>query len=70
MWAPNGTPAEVIARMNRELARVLALPATKARYADLGAEPVPLSTAEFKTLLVNEGKLLSALIKDQKIAVD
>lgn len=70
MWAPNGTPAEVIAHMNRELGKALALPVTKARYADLGAEPVPLSTAEFKTLLVNEGKLLSALIKDQKIAVD
>lgn len=70
MWAPNGTPPEVIARMNRELAKALALPVTKARYADLGAEAVPLSTAEFKTLLVDEGRLLSALIKDQKIAVD
>lgn len=70
MWAPNGTPAEVIAHMNRELGKALALPVTKARYADLGAEPVPLSTAEFKALLVNEGKLLAGLIKDQKIAVD
>lgn len=70
MWAPNGTPAEVIARMNRELGKALALPVTKARYADLGAEPVPLATAEFKALLASEGKLLSALIKEQKIAVD
>jgi len=70
MWAPNGTPPEVIARMNRELAKALALPATKSRYGDLGAEPVPLSTAEFKTLLAGEGKLLSTLIKEQKIAVD
>lgn len=70
MWAPNGTPPEVIARMNRELGKALALPTTKSRYADLGAEPVPLATAEFKTLLVNEGKLLSTLIKEQKIAVD
>lgn len=70
MWAPNGTPGEVIARMNRELGKALALPATKARYADLGAEPVPLTTAEFKTLLANEGKLLSTLIKEQKIAID
>lgn len=70
MWAPNGTPPEVIARMNRELGRALALPATKTRYADLGAEPVALSTAEFKTLLATEGKLLSTLIKEQKIAVD
>lgn len=70
MWAPNGTPADVMARMNRELSKALALPATKARYADLGAEPAPLTAAEFKTLLTNEGKVLSALIKEQKIAVD
>ena len=70
MWAPRGTPPEIIARMNRELAKALALPTTKSRYADLGAEPVPLDTAEFKTLLTNEGKLLSTLIKEQKIIVD
>jgi tripartite-type tricarboxylate transporter receptor subunit TctC len=70
MWAPNGTPPELVARMSRELGKALALPATKTRYGDLGAEPVPLSTAEFKTLLSEEGALLSKLIKDQKIAVD
>ena len=70
MWAPRGTPPEIIARMNRELAKALALPTTKSRYGDLGAEPVALETAEFKTLLANEGKLLSTLIKEQKIIVD
>lgn len=70
MWAPNGTPPELVARMSRELGKALALQATKTRYGDLGAEPVPLSTAEFKTLLAEEGALLSKLIKDQKIAVD
>lgn len=70
MWAPNNTPPEIIARMSREMAKALAQPALKSRYGDLGAEPVPLDTAEFKTLLVNEGKLLSTLIREQKIAVD
>ncbi|MDP2015603.1 tripartite tricarboxylate transporter substrate binding protein [Hydrogenophaga sp.] len=70
MWAPNGTPPDVVARMNRELGKALALPATKTRYGDLGAEPIALSTAEFKTLLTDEGALLSKLIKDQKISVD
>ena len=70
MWAPNGTPPEVMARMNRELGKALALPATKTRFADLGAEPAPMATADFKALLAGEGKLLSALIKDQKISVD
>ena len=51
-------------------AKALALPTTKTRYADLGAEPVPLSTTEFKALLSTEGKRLSTLIKEQKIIVD
>ena len=70
MWAPSHTPADVIERMNKALAKALALPTTKTRYADLGAEPVPLSTTEFKALLSTEGKRLSTLIKEQKIIVD
>jgi tripartite-type tricarboxylate transporter receptor subunit TctC len=70
MWAPNGTPTEIISRLNREVAKALASPALKSRYADLGGENVALDTAEFKNLLATEGKVLSALIRDQKITVD
>ena len=44
--------------------------AVKSRSGDLGAEPVSMETAEFRNLLVNEGKVLSALIKEQKIVAD
>jgi tripartite-type tricarboxylate transporter receptor subunit TctC len=70
MWAPVGTPPEIVARMNREVAKALALPAVKSRYADLGAEPVAMESAGFRALLADEGALLSALIKQQKIVVD
>ncbi|MDM0034391.1 tripartite tricarboxylate transporter substrate binding protein [Variovorax sp. J22P271] len=70
LWAPLGTPPEIVARMNREVAKALAQPAVKSRYADLGAEPVAMETAEFRSLLADEGALLSALIKQQKIVVD
>lgn len=70
MWAPNGTPPEILARVNREVNKALNQASVKSRFGDLGAEPTPMETAEFKTLLVNEGKLLSKLIKDQKIAAD
>ena len=70
MWAPVGTPPEIVARMNREVAKALAQPAVRSRYADLGAEPVAMETADFRTLLADEGALLSALIKQQKIVVD
>jgi len=56
--------------LNREVAKALASPTLKARYADLGGENVSLDTAEFKNLLATEGRVLSALIRDQKISVD
>ncbi len=70
MWAPNGVPAEISARMAKEIARTLSLTSTKTRYESLGAEPVGLDNAEFKALLVNEAKMLSALIKEAKINID
>ena len=70
LWVPNNTPAEVIGRLTRELTKILATPAVKQRFGDLGAEPAPLDTAEFKKLLAQEGKMLSALIRDRKIVVE
>ncbi len=70
MWAPNGTPADVTARMTKEIAKALAQANTKTRYESLGAEPVGLDNAEFKTLLVSEAKMLSGLIKEAKINID
>ncbi|MDO9605770.1 tripartite tricarboxylate transporter substrate binding protein [Hydrogenophaga sp.] len=70
LWAPNGTPADVTARMGKEIAKALTQANTKTRYEAAGAEPIGLDNAEFRTLLVNEAKLLSGLIKDAKISVD
>jgi tripartite-type tricarboxylate transporter receptor subunit TctC len=70
LWVPNNTPADVTARLSRELTRILATAAVKQRFGDLGAEPVALEAAEFKKLLAQEGKTLSALIKDRKIIVE
>jgi tripartite-type tricarboxylate transporter receptor subunit TctC len=70
LWVPNNTPADVSARLTREITKILASPAVKQRFGDLGAEPVALEAAEFKKLLAQEGKTLSALIKDRKIIVE
>jgi tripartite-type tricarboxylate transporter receptor subunit TctC len=70
LWVPNHTPADVSARLTREISKILASPALKQRFGDLGAEPVALEAAEFRKLLAQEGKTLSALIKDRKIIVE
>lgn len=70
VWVPNNTPADVTARLTRELTKVLANPALKQRFGDLGAEPVALETPEFRKLLAQEGRTLSALIRDRRIIVE
>jgi tripartite-type tricarboxylate transporter receptor subunit TctC len=41
VWAPKGTPRDVIAKINRAVAAALADPALQRRAADLGQEIVP-----------------------------
>jgi tripartite-type tricarboxylate transporter receptor subunit TctC len=70
LWTPNNTPTEIQARMNKEIGKALSSEVLKTRFADLGAENTWVESAEFKTLLANEGRVLSKLIHDQKISVD
>ena len=37
-WAPRGTPKDVIAKLNGAMSQVLADPATKAKFAELGLD--------------------------------
>ncbi|HLH97818.1 MAG TPA: tripartite tricarboxylate transporter substrate binding protein [Xanthobacteraceae bacterium] len=63
--APRGTPADIIATLNRELNAGLADPSIKAQLADLGMTPIPETTAEFATFLAAEtdkwGKVIRTL---------
>ena len=49
---------------------MLALPALKQRFDDLGAEPAALDQAAFRKLLAEEERVLTTLIKSQKIVVE
>jgi tripartite-type tricarboxylate transporter receptor subunit TctC len=54
LGAPRGTPAEVVARLNREINAALADAAIKARLAALGATVMPGTPAEFGRLIAAE----------------
>lgn len=70
IWAPNGIPPEIVARLNREAAKVLAQPATKERFGGVGVEPVSMEQPAFRKLLADEGKTLSSLIRNRKITAE
>lgn len=67
--APKGTPDAVAQKLNAEIAKALASPAVRQRYAALGAEPTAISTEEFNRLWVAEEKKWTSVIRNAKITV-
>ena len=61
--APRGTPAEIIARLNNEINAGLAHPALKARFAELGDIPMPMTPAEFGSLIADQTEKLGRIVK-------
>ena len=61
--APRGTPAEIIARLNNEINAGLAHPPLKARFAELGDIPMPMTPAEFGSLIADQTEKLGRIVK-------
>ena len=63
MLAPSKTPKPVVAKLNAEIARILALPDVKERMATLGAEPMPMSPEQFDAYIKDEYNTLGAVMR-------
>ncbi len=61
--APAGTPAAVIATLNKEVNAVLADPKMKARIDQLGGVPLVMSPAEFGKFVAGETEKMAKVIK-------
>lgn len=70
VYAPAAMPAAQVSRMNREINRLLAQPAIKARFAEVGADAVAMSPAEVKALVQDEVALFGPVVKARQIRVD
>jgi tripartite-type tricarboxylate transporter receptor subunit TctC len=68
--APKGTPAEVIATINKESNAALANPKMKARFVDLGGIVIPGSPADFGKLIVEETEKWAKVIQAANIKVE
>ena len=64
VFAPNGTPREIIAKLNTEIARIIQLPDVRVRWAQLGAEPVDNTPAQFAKWLDSEAIKWGKVVKD------
>ena len=69
-YAPAGTPAEVITRLNREINRILLTPPLRERMLALGGEALPLSPEQFHQRAIDDAKRFGAIIKERGIRGD
>ncbi len=54
MVAPAGTPPEIVAKLNEAIVAVLLMPEIQDRIRSVGAEPAPMTPAEFGQFIKNE----------------
>jgi tripartite-type tricarboxylate transporter receptor subunit TctC len=67
---PRGTPAAVIARLNREINAGLADPVVKKRLADVATTPIPQSPEEFGAYVAAEIDKWAKVIRAAKIRLE
>jgi tripartite-type tricarboxylate transporter receptor subunit TctC len=68
--APRGTPADIVAILNKSVAAGLADPKVKGKLAELGGIPMPMSPAEFGKLVADETEKWAKVVKFANISVD
>ena len=70
LYVTAGTPPDVVARLQSEVARVIRLPDVQARLKGLGGEPGNISPAKFAELNRAEYERFGKLIRDANIKID
>jgi tripartite-type tricarboxylate transporter receptor subunit TctC len=68
--APKNTPAEIVIKLNKEIAAALIDPQIKARFAALGAEPMPMTPVEFGEFVADETAKWAKVVKFADIKLD
>jgi tripartite-type tricarboxylate transporter receptor subunit TctC len=70
LLAPRGTPPEIVARINADVARVMQEPEMRERLATVGFEALPQSPQDLKRMMGRDSALFKGLIKDLNITLD
>ncbi|WP_454753459.1 Bug family tripartite tricarboxylate transporter substrate binding protein [Cupriavidus necator] len=70
LFAPKGTPAPVVARLNAAVAESLKDPKLDARLRELGGNPSPSSPEQFKAFIQQESAKFARIVADARITPD
>jgi len=63
VWAPAGTPVELIEKLSKDIARVLAVPGLRASLATHGAEPMTMTQPAFARFVLDQSQAAARLIR-------
>ena len=63
LFVPAGTPPEVIARLNGEARKALAVPSVRERMNALGLDPVGSLSAEFRAQVESQYKAYAEMVR-------
>jgi tripartite-type tricarboxylate transporter receptor subunit TctC len=70
LCAPKGTPGDIVDTLNKDINAVISDAAIKARLVELGAEPVPMTPAQFGRLIADAADKWAKVIKFGNIRPD
>jgi tripartite-type tricarboxylate transporter receptor subunit TctC len=68
--APKNTPAEIVDKLNKEINAALADPKLKARLADLGGVPLPMTAADFEKLIAADTEKWAKVVRAANIKAE
>lgn len=70
LMVPAGTPADVVARLNREVNRILMLPDVRERLLELGADPASTTPAQFGEFIRRDNAKWAKFVQEQGIVIE
>ena len=70
LYAPTGTPAPIVAKLNADVNRALALPDVQDKFKEMGFSTKLMSTSEFDLYLRAEIKKFAKAIQDSGAKID
>lgn len=70
IFAPKGTPDDVVAKLNTEIVKIVKLPEIQSRMRDLGLTPTGTSADAMTTVATSDNVFWAKLIKDFDIKVE
>ena len=70
VMVPAGTPRAIIAKLNTDFVALTKLPDIRARMAELGAEPIGSTAAQFGEIIRSDIAKYRKIVKDAKISIN